>query len=141
MFLTSIEPTTIWLSILIVVLWVGGGRAMGLFLAQMGVVSRAEKTTVYLFWPAILVASRFMERHRRATDGVVLIVYGPEGCGKTTNAERIRDFFGVQSYVDEWGPDQPKWPGAVHLTNIPMPGAINYEQVMQAIEYEGARGL
>ena len=30
------------------------------------------------------------------------IVWGPPGCGKTHNAERLREHFGCDRIVDEW---------------------------------------
>jgi GTPase SAR1 family protein len=32
-----------------------------------------------------------------------LYVYGPAGCGKTTNAEKLRKHFGLTGVVDEYG--------------------------------------
>jgi hypothetical protein len=45
-----------------------------------------------------------------------VIVYGPKGCGKTRNADRIRRHFGCRQVVDGWMPGEPLVAGAVHLT-------------------------
>jgi hypothetical protein len=36
-----------------------------------------------------------------------VIVYGPQGCGKTLNAEQIRKALGLKKVLDEWIPEQP----------------------------------
>ena len=35
------------------------------------------------------------------------LVYGPEGCGKTTNAQAIADALGLTEIVDDWQPGDP----------------------------------
>lgn len=50
------------------------------------------------------------------------IIYGPAGCGKTYNAERIRKFFGAKAVVDDWTPDISLNEDTVYLTT----GAILY---------------
>lgn len=50
------------------------------------------------------------------------IVYGPKGCGKTTNREKIaKKLTGdPTAYVDSWEPGIDKLqPGKVHLTYAP----------------------
>jgi hypothetical protein len=47
-----------------------------------------------------------------------VIVYGPAGCGKTRNAEIIRDYFGLDVILDGWEPsDGCPTHGALILTN------------------------
>jgi len=48
-----------------------------------------------------------------------IIVYGPQGCGKTVNAERIRKHFGLTGkIVDDWrGIMDHKYGYALYLTN------------------------
>lgn len=49
-----------------------------------------------------------------------VFVYGPKGCGKTRNAERLRVLFGLDLVMDEWtsgSPCPPAW-GALVLTNL-----------------------
>lgn len=31
-----------------------------------------------------------------------VVIYGPQGCGKTRNAERIAKFYGLRTIVDDW---------------------------------------
>ncbi len=35
------------------------------------------------------------------------LVYGPQGCGKTTNARAIADALGLEHILDDWGPGMP----------------------------------
>lgn len=46
------------------------------------------------------------------------MVYGPQGCGKTINAERMRSAFGMGKIVDDWrrGDQFPLY-GALILTS------------------------
>lgn len=46
-----------------------------------------------------------------------VIVYGPQGCGKSRHAEAIRRMFGRLRVVDEWVPGDPLDLDAVHLTH------------------------
>lgn len=47
-----------------------------------------------------------------------IIVHGPQGCGKTTNAGRIAKALGMSRVVDEWAPGDPALPvrGVLALT-------------------------
>lgn len=67
--------------------------------------------------------------------GKVVIVYGPQGCGKSANAETIGDFFGVARVVDPWdncGVKESKG-GVLYLTNKrPM---YAYFQMYQVFEF------
>lgn len=49
-----------------------------------------------------------------------VIVYGPQACGKTRNAERLRKGFGMDRVIDDWrvGDIIPQR-GALVLTNDP----------------------
>lgn len=48
-----------------------------------------------------------------------IIVYGPQGCGKSHNAGRIARAFGLDRVIDEWEPGDPAPPkqGALVLTH------------------------
>lgn len=53
-----------------------------------------------------------------------VIVYGPQGCGKTRNSEKMRRAFGLDTVIDDWQPGsngQPRIPktGALVLTCDP----------------------
>lgn len=53
-----------------------------------------------------------------------IIVHGPQGCGKTTNAERLRAFFGCAGIVDDYDAElAPLSLGHLHLTYFPFPVA------------------
>ncbi len=55
-----------------------------------------------------------------------VIVYGPQACGKTRNAERLRKGFGMDRVIDDWhvGDTVPQR-GALVLTNDPMAAAFH----------------
>lgn len=44
-----------------------------------------------------------------------LVVYGPQGCGKTANAQAIADYFYCTSVVDDWDGRAPLPDGALAL--------------------------
>lgn len=46
-----------------------------------------------------------------------VIIYGPQGCGKTHNAEALAAHFKAIGVIDDWAPDRPLTPHALHLTN------------------------
>ena len=49
-----------------------------------------------------------------------LFVYGPAGCGKTRNAEALRDYLCLTTIIDGWNASDgvpPKF-GALILTNV-----------------------
>lgn len=65
-----------------------------------------------------------------------VIVCGPQGCGKTTNRERIREYFGMAEILDdgEWQPGQPVPENALVLTNIEgIPGAVSYDDLPRGL--------
>jgi DNA replication protein DnaC len=45
------------------------------------------------------------------------IVFGPQGCGKTTNAQAIASALGLKKIVDNWQQDTPVPPDALVLTS------------------------
>jgi len=69
-----------------------------------------------------------------------VIVYGPPGCGKTTNAEVITDHFGLSSWIDGWIHGMPMPENALLLTQAyGIPGALHYFDVMREIDRERMR--
>jgi hypothetical protein len=58
-----------------------------------------------------------------------VIVYGPRGCGKTRHGEALAAHFGLGRIVDEWMPGDPVEPGALHLSQVEVPGAVAYESL------------
>ena len=51
-----------------------------------------------------------------------IIVYGPRGCGKTLNAARLRDFFKLRNFHDQY----PNPYGRLHAS----PAVFNAEAVL-----------
>lgn len=47
----------------------------------------------------------------------IVIVSGPQGCGKTRFAEQLSDVFGCERIVDEWDGESELQPGDLALTN------------------------
>lgn len=47
-----------------------------------------------------------------------IVVYGPQGCGKTRQAQTLAAQHGCESIVDEWHEGAALVPGALHLTNV-----------------------
>lgn len=61
-----------------------------------------------------------------------LVVHGPQGCGKTRNANLLRDRFGCRDVVDEWDPQTaPLEEGKLHLTQA------DVADITLAVEYSG----
>jgi len=46
-----------------------------------------------------------------------VIVVGPQGCGKTRNAQALVQRLGCRGIVDDWVPGVALVPGALHLTH------------------------
>lgn len=46
-----------------------------------------------------------------------ILIFGPAGCGKTHNAERLRQHFGCTGVIDPWWNEFLY--GYLHLTNAP----------------------
>lgn len=36
-----------------------------------------------------------------------ILVFGPQGCGKTTNSHKLAQHFGLTKIVDNWLPEMP----------------------------------
>ena len=51
-----------------------------------------------------------------------IVVYGPQGCGKTRHAKAIAEAFGLTTIVDDWDPRDPvlrrQSIGTLFLTNV-----------------------
>lgn len=75
------------------------------------------------------------------TNGKSWLVYGPEGCGKTKNAQAIAAALGLTEIVDDWQPGDPApITKALVLTNHLGPDfpafyrrALSYEQAMSLV--------
>ena len=53
-----------------------------------------------------------------------VIVYGPQGCGKSKAASRLMRQFGCAQLVDDWDGESPLPDGALALTNRQPPYAV-----------------
>lgn len=49
--------------------------------------------------------------------GMATVVYGPQACGKTTNAERIMKAYGLDTLVDGWDGASELEPATLYLTS------------------------
>lgn len=59
------------------------------------------------------------KKSRLPLAGVAVVVYGPQGCGKTFHAQELAELLGCTSIVDEdggWALSDGVKPGALHLT-------------------------
>ncbi|HEY1028372.1 MAG TPA: hypothetical protein VGE28_12205 [Pseudomonas sp.] len=82
------------------------------------------------------------------TNGKSWLVYGPEGCGKTKNAQAIADALGLTEIVDDWQPGDPApITKALVLTNHLGPDhppfyrrALSYDQAMSLVAAKAQRG-
>jgi hypothetical protein len=50
-----------------------------------------------------------------------VVVYGPQGCGKTQSAPELRQRFGSKRIVDPWDGRSPLSPGDLALTHVSPP--------------------
>jgi hypothetical protein len=71
-----------------------------------------------------------------------VVVYGPQGCGKTTNAQRIRQALGLQHVIDDWHPGDPKPADTLLLTcvdddSLPRRRALSFAEAMLLVRDEG----
>lgn len=63
-----------------------------------------------------------------------VIVYGPPGCGKTTNRYKLADYFGKSCVMDNWTPGDDIPDDALILTNVPgVKGALLFDSVIKKI--------
>lgn len=70
-----------------------------------------------------------------------LIIYGPQGCGKTTRAKQIADLFGLDRIIDNgvdesgnlWNAGDPVDSDTLVLTNDPTEYNLEFGQVMSII--------
>lgn len=67
-------------------------------------------------------------KRARVDDGRDVIVYAPQGTGKTINAQAIAAFFGKSRVVDEWVPGVLIPSDSIALTNVPgIHGAVSLD--------------
>ena len=58
-----------------------------------------------------------------------VIIYGPQGCGKTRNKEALRKAVGCDEVVDDWEPGDPVERNTLYLTWHPRPSAPGAKRV------------
>jgi hypothetical protein len=64
-----------------------------------------------------------------------LVIYGPQGCGKTRNALRLAAHFGLSHIIDEWQPGDLLPPDTLALTNAEsVPGGIAFPAAMAELD-------
>lgn len=69
-----------------------------------------------------------------------LVIYGPQGCGKTTNASALAEHFGCVSIVDDWDGRAPLPDGALALYNgCGVPPWCPYERLSFDMAMVGVR--
>ncbi|AKH39165.1 MULTISPECIES: hypothetical protein [Nitrosomonas] len=62
------------------------------------------------------------------------IIYGPQGCGKTRNAEKLAKHLGLSNIIDDWMPDQELPEGTLALTSVPgIKGALDFCEVFEEV--------
>lgn len=70
-----------------------------------------------------------------------VIVYGPKGCGKTRNAERLRAHFGLDHVIDDWAPGRdggliPMF-GVLVLTSAVVPD-LHFKHGVRWVDFDSA---
>ncbi len=62
-----------------------------------------------------------------------VIIYGPQGCGKTRYSAELLAYYGKSQIIDDWEPNQPTPDDAIILTHYAVKGAISYASAKAAI--------
>ena len=62
-----------------------------------------------------------------------VVIFGPAACGKTRNAKLIAEHLGLP-YIHDGGPEGAPAKGALILSNVEEPGALDYFDVMREIK-------
>ena len=72
-----------------------------------------------------------------------VVIYGPQGCGKTTNATALAAVYGKQRIVDDWTPGLALPRDALCLTNIQnVTWAIDFFNAMAHLrKFESSKNL
>jgi len=64
-----------------------------------------------------------------------VIVYGPQGCGKTLNARRIAKHFGLARIEDDYTGGRVRATGTLYLTNLTRAEIDPYDMLRRAVAY------
>ncbi len=59
-----------------------------------------------------------------------VVVYGPQGCGKSRNAGALMVRYGCERVQDNWDGVSPIAPGALVMTNVHPPYAVGVDVVV-----------
>lgn len=62
-----------------------------------------------------------------------IIIYGPQGCGKTRNADKLAKHFGLSKIVDNYDGKGSIDQDTLYLTNINLAGAMQFNDVISVI--------
>lgn len=68
--------------------------------------------------------------HQTSRPGIV--IYGPQGCGKTRHAYALANHFGLAFIDDDWMPGDPIQADTLALTNEQTHGAIAFVDAIAA---------
>jgi hypothetical protein len=68
-------------------------------------------------------------------------IYGPAGCGKTTNAERLKRKFGLDQVIDDYGTFERSRTVPKHGALVLGQGKHNGPDGVRAVSYYEAIGL
>lgn len=60
-----------------------------------------------------------------------VIVYGPQGCGKSRNKQLLMNHFGLDKVIDDYVPGDKLQNQTLHLTSTPCDGALDYYDVVK----------
>lgn len=63
-----------------------------------------------------------------------IIVYGPQGCGKSTNASLLMNKLGMTRVVDEYVLGTQVQENTLYLSNVDVNGALHYQDVISNCE-------
>lgn len=62
------------------------------------------------------------------------IIYGPQGCGKTSNVKVLAQHFGLSNIKDNWMPGDELSEDTLALTNVEnVPGVLDFYEVQAAM--------
>ena len=64
------------------------------------------------------------------------VIYGAPGSGKTRHAQQLVAHFQAKGVMDEWDGQTEIPDGYIALTNVPVAGAINIEDVLPLLSVQ-----
>lgn len=67
-----------------------------------------------------------------------VIIYGPQGCGKTRNAQALAQHFGLTNIIDPWCPGDELPDDTLALTGVEVDGALSFDDAMAAMQSASA---